>query len=210
MDKHPSLPPDTDRESLSKLEQDFYLIYGSTLAAWARLEQTLGQLFCVLCGFDPDNQLGRELFFSGRSFQTRADLLSAALRVSETPEEVKAVVRAVRKKARDYSGSRNAIAHGYPSHSIFPNIEWQGWRIKEGEQSHLPGGIGIEELKAAKSNFWQLEWAAESATSLVRNHQRGYPQPPEEHLERVQALPPNAFLPSRYQIEEEARQRGEA
>lgn len=203
MRKHPSLPPKTDRKSLSKLEQEFYLQYGKTLAAWAQLEQTLGQLFCALCRFESGSQLGSELFFSGRSFQTRADLLWAALRSVDLPEDVAVVIRLALKRARDYSGARNKVAHGYPSHMVFVDVDWQGWRIKEGEQSHLPGGIGITELKNAQANFSDLQLLSERLVQLTKAHLQKIAWPPRDHLAQAQGLPPDPFLPSQYQSEEE-------
>src|SRR4026209_1198695 len=100
MSEDPTLPPRLDRAFLSHLEQDFHATYGATLAGWAQLEQTLCQLFCALCRFRPGAKLGPALFFSGRAFNTRADLMAAAVRSSKLKEHEKALVRAILKKAR--------------------------------------------------------------------------------------------------------------
>jgi hypothetical protein len=82
------LPPDMMQEGLRKLEFEFYQQYGFTLSGWARLEQTFSRLFCALCGFEKDDPLGPALFFSGRSFNTRAALVGAAFRNAGLNEQV--------------------------------------------------------------------------------------------------------------------------
>ncbi len=62
-------------------------------------------------------------------------------------------------------------------------VEWQGWRIKEGEEAHKAGGIGIVELRNAALNFSRLELYAERTRSLVANWRAGHEMPLEEHLE---------------------------
>jgi hypothetical protein len=190
---HPSLPPETDRESLSKLENEFYQQYGHTLANWARFEQSLSTLFCELCRLQRGD-LGSALFFSGKSFNTRAALLGAAARNAELEEEAQEVIRALLKKGRQFETARNKIAHGYPVHAIWPNVEWQGWRIKEGDEAHQPGGIGITELKNAAECFARLEFYAERVKTFVSNWRLGVEMPPEGYLELIRALPNDALL----------------
>lgn len=187
------LPP-KGAEQLLKLHDDFHLQYGATLARWARLEQTLCDLFCGLTGLG--EVTGPALFFSGRSFNSRGDLLSAAIRTSGLNEDVLVILRAVLKKARQFNSARNTIAHGVPTHYVEKGVDYQGWRIKEGDQTWEPGGIGIDQLKAAAMNFTKLDLAAMRAEALVRRKRRGSDLPPLEHLELIQSLPTDAFVPS--------------
>jgi hypothetical protein len=195
MTNDPWLPPDADRESIAKLEFDFYQQYGLTLANWARLEQTLSELFCEICGFHT-GELGPALFFSGKSFSARAALLGAAARSAGIAEPVQEVVRALLKKARQFETARNKITHGYPVHAVWNGVEWQGWRIKEGDEAYQPGGIGMDELKNAAQWFMQLEHYAGSARTLVSNWRSGAKMSVEGYLEIIRALPNDALLPS--------------
>ena len=194
MAENPSLPPQIDRESLSKLEQEFYQQYGHALANWARLEQTFSELFCEVCRFHA-GELGPALFFSGKSFNTRSALLSAAVRASDLEEPVREVVRALLKKARQFETARNKITHGYPAHAVYDGVEWQGWRIKEGDEAYAPGGVGLQELQNAAECFSRLEFWVERTKSLISNWRVKARMPVEEFLRPIRELPNDALLP---------------
>jgi hypothetical protein len=203
MPRNPSLPPRLARNSLYKLESQFYEQYGHTLANWAHLEQTLSHLFCELSNLQTGD-LGPALFFSGKSFNTRAGLLNAAARAAGLDEPVQEVFRALIKKARQFESTRNAVAHGYPVHAIWDGVDWQGWRIKEGADANEPGGIGLVELKNAAENFSRLELYAGRVRSLVSGWRAGARFPPEEYLKPIRALPNDARLPPEDQTGAEA------
>jgi hypothetical protein len=188
--------PPNDREQLTQLYHDFHFQYGVTLGRWAGLEQSLCTLFSDLCGFVRDSKVGDALFFSGRSFATRADLLSAAIRVSGLGEPEMAVLKAVLKKARQYSTSRNAIAHGVPQNFVARGTEYQGWRIKEHERAWEIGGIGVAQLREAEKSFLDLDLACHMIRDDMisyRRRRRKRLKPPEWYLELVQALPKHAY-----------------
>jgi hypothetical protein len=164
----------------------FYLCYGQTLAAWAELEQNLARVFCILCNMNSACGLGPALFFSGRSFATRADLLTAAVDAADKDLETALVIRAIIKKARQFSSARNAIAHGVPA-SFWENGHTEGIRIKEGKRAYEHGGIGLPELHEAHANFSTLSMLARKVYVAADEGRL------QEHLERVQALPKDAY-----------------
>lgn len=190
--------PPRDESTLSQIYHDFHFQYGLTLSRWASLEETLCITFCDLCGLHPDEPMGKALFFSGRSFTTRADLLSAAIRTSTLGEVEKLLLRAILKKARQYSTARNAIAHGVPSHFVQKGYVYQGWRIKEPEQTWEMGGIGIDQLKEAEKSFLDLGLICHEANMDAlrpRGWRKKRLKPTEWYLERVQELPSAAYVP---------------
>lgn len=186
--------PSTNVDELRKLYSEFHAQYGVTLGEWAGIEQSLCALFVKLCGFDPDHQMGPALFFSGRSFSTRVDLLLAAIRTAALDEAKRDLLRAVLKKARQYSVARNAIAHGVPNHYAHEGNDYQGWRIKEHERAWELGGIGIEQLAEAERNFMELNcicWMVSDHIGAKRR--KNQLKPTEWYLERVQSLPNHAY-----------------
>lgn len=180
-------------EDAKRRYEEFHLQYGIALSYWATLEENLCGMFCDLCGLDPDGDAGPAIFFSGRSFATRADLLSAAIRTSELGETEKALFRAILKKARQFSTARNAIAHGVPTNFKKSGNPYQGWRIKEGERTWEEGGIGIDQLRQAEANFRLLIAVSVEVCLALFPKKRRKAVPLETYLERVQALPNNAY-----------------
>jgi hypothetical protein len=188
----PHLSP-KDPAELIRLFDEFHLQYGVTLANWARVEEGLGGIFCVLCGFDQHEGMGPALFYSGRSFATRADLLSAAIRTADISTEHTELLRAVLRKSRQFSTARNQIAHGVPVHFIETKTPYQGWRIKGGEELWHPGGVSLQDLINANANFKDLSvLCVEAEQSLFKRC--GKRPPLSEYLARVHALPNDAFL----------------
>jgi hypothetical protein len=187
-------------DKLMEVYNDFHFQYGVTLSRWAGLEETLCTIFCDLCGLHPDEPMGKALFYSGRSFTARADLLSAAIRTCALGEPEKALLRAILKRARQYSTARNAIAHGVPTHFSRKRFAYQGWRIKEPEQTWELGGIGIDQLKEAEMNFLGLSIICHEANMDALRPPRRWRRkkrlkPTEWYLEQVQELPNSAYPP---------------
>ena len=56
---------------------EFYIAYGKVIDEWAFIEFVLAHIFGGITLID--NRLAEALFYSGRSFQTRRDLLTAAI-----------------------------------------------------------------------------------------------------------------------------------
>ena len=191
--------PDTwpkSAEDLRKLYDEFHLQYGETLAQWALLEENLGEIFCWLCGFTFDHPLGRAVFYSGRSFATRADLLSAAIRCSERSKELGELFAAILKKARQLSSSRNVIAHGVPRNFFSDKEGCLGWTIKEGEFSWDRGGIGLHELENAEKNFRLLTIICTRILDRLNSSRRRPIIQTSVSLDQVKRIPADGFVAS--------------
>jgi hypothetical protein len=161
----------------------FIMAYGSALISWAQVEDELCVLFGLLVGIQPE--AARALFFSGRSFATRADLYSAAIATSACPEAAKKVHRAILKKARRFSSARNSIAHGVPA--FIAKHSEEGIRIKQGQRRREPGGITLNEFGRATDLFQDLIDACISLA--VAQDDEAW----QECLARVRELPSEVF-----------------
>jgi hypothetical protein len=196
----PHLSP-KDPAELLRLFNEFHLQYGMTLASWARLEESLGGIFSVLCGFDQFEGMGPALFYSGRSFATRADLLSAAIRTADLSDDYRELLRAILKKARQFSASRNQIAHGVPTHFIETKTPYQGWRIKGGEQIWRAGGVSLQDLINANANFRDLSILSTHAEQARFKSRKKQLTLLPAYLAQALALPSDAFLREEGQID---------
>lgn len=183
----PSASSKVSNEEQTELDE-FLLMYGHALAAWAFLEEALCNNFHRLLNVKGD--LPRLLFFSGRSFATRADMYSAAIAgatgVSETRRKAH---KALLKRARQFSAGRNAIAHAIPRR--FSNMD-EGARLKQGHRLWKPGGAGFSELARACDNFQRLSDAADILLITTWRKKRS-DQLAEECLLLVRGLPSQAF-----------------
>ena len=65
--------------------QRFYPVFGEAMSLWSNLERELALVFCRITGMKPD--MAARVFFSGRNFKTRIEMLAAALTTSEVPDE---------------------------------------------------------------------------------------------------------------------------
>ena len=165
----------------------FYIQYGKALASWAQVEDQLCVGFCLMLNQPPFGGFARALFFSGRSFASRADLMSAAIAHGNVEEVAKPVWKALLKKARQFSAARNAIAHGVPVSLHIDLAPYEGIKIKEGVGTWDEGGINVSQLAEAEGNFDKLN-------SMI--HAAAFRQTPfEECLSQVESLPNAAFSP---------------
>jgi hypothetical protein len=64
-------------KNVTEITNAFYHQYGKTVDAWASLERCLADCFRLLSGTSV--AMADAIFYSGRSFQTRRDLMYAAL-----------------------------------------------------------------------------------------------------------------------------------
>ena len=145
----PPFPFPGTPESVEAMKR-FTLAYGMALAAWAQLEDRMCLAFNGLVAVP--HKMARGLFFSGRSFATRADLYAAAITHANVNDTCRRAHKYLLKKARRYSSSRNSIAHGTVMHLIGGG-PYEGYRVKKGQQSFERGGIGENDLLVATKNF---------------------------------------------------------
>jgi hypothetical protein len=197
MDKtEPPFPLPGSDDSVEAV-RDFNLLYGTALAAWAYLEEVLGLNFHRLIGTHPN--LARQLFFSGRSFATRADLYSAAISGSiGLTDKRREAHKLLLKRARQYASARNSIAHGIPV-NLMGGGTYQGLRIKQGHKVWEPGGVSRDNLLDAAENFQGLSTAART----LLNSRNDDDEAAELCLKQVRELPTEAFPPEDAQNQQE-------
>ena len=182
-------------DALSELDR-FYHIFGKALAQWAELEFYLSILFKFASGLD--FKPAEDIFYSGRSFQARADILTAALGHAPLDPQWREFIEGVLAKAIAYNNFRNQLAHG----TVHPNElddkgEPRDWRLKKAEKWLEQAGATASDLATAATNFDRLGVLISEA---VLDIERG--KPPTGYLERLAQLPSEAGAsqPSRKQL----------
>lgn len=165
----------------------FHLEYGRAADAWATLEYVLSMWFRELAGMQNNNAafMSSRLFYSGRSFQTRRDLLRAALEETELDADTVAFFRAALKLSTTYSADRNRIAHRVFVQHRSPDVI----RLHEGGiLFDLADGTTITELQNMTANLGRLKRILLSCLPRHRNR-----VPPAEALRQLAELPTQAF-----------------
>ncbi len=185
----------TPLDELSEIDR-FYHTFGKALAQWAELEYYLSLLFA--CAADLTFQVAEAIFYSGRSFRSRADLLAAALTHSKLNPAWTDFVEGVLLKAVGYEGFRNQLAH----RTFHPNaLDDNGgpieWRLKEGNKWNEPDGISASQVETACANFLAL-----TNVIVYALHDIEKTEHPTKHLERLVLVPSEATSsqPSRKQL----------
>lgn len=162
----------------------FYCQYGKTVDQWAMLEYALSLWFQRLTGMKPD--MSAAIFYSGRSFQTRKDLLLAALSKSDQPAEVNEFCKEAFKRAFAYSGTRNMIAHRMFVFDAAANV----MRLHEGEEWWRGEGLDIKALAAMGTAFGSLTGLL---MDVLRPERCQSPATPQEGLSRLRSLASRAL-----------------
>ncbi len=111
-----------NKDRLLDATVDFHIHYGNAMARWAQLENALYLWFSAATAMN--DAVGRAIFYSARGFAARAEMLEAAVEHATTlsPEQIEFLKEAI-KKARQYSGFRNKVAHGEPRVHLYENEE---------------------------------------------------------------------------------------
>ena len=87
----------------------YHQALGEAIAAWADLEDVLGHWFCGVAGVN--RFTGLAIFYSGRNFGTRADMLAAAIAHPQCADIEIPIIKTGLAVARRYSTFRNGMAH---------------------------------------------------------------------------------------------------
>lgn len=168
---------DDDVAKLHVMDQ-FYHAFGKAMAAWGEVEYGLSLWFQLSTGLHYD--IAKDLFFSGKSFSTRSELLGAALEPlpSSTfmpPAEKRldnqwhAFAITGRTKAVSYNSIRNRLAHGVMHPNRGPGIE-ADWRLKEPAEWQSKEGYDRKQMLLIASNFRRL--AHILRTSFLAQHKK--------------------------------------
>ena len=160
----------------------YHQALGEAIAAWADLEDILGHLFCHVAGVN--RITGLAIFYSGRNFGTRADMLSAAISHPQCADVEMPLIKTGLAVARRYSAFRNAMAHDRHVQFFSGDVYFSKGNdvvgaIREGKAHTLP------DIRQATANITQL-------TDLIRGpdlwveHEKEWR---ERHHEQLLRLP---------------------
>lgn len=179
------------------LLDEFHLQYGKTLGQWADLEHVLSWWFHRLTrAADAAAGTNSALFYSGRSFQTRRDLLQAALdhhspefRAPGLKEPLDAdtltFLREAFRLAFNYSNSRNRIAHRL----VMFESNSKTITLQEGDSWWSKDGHTLADLRSMETNYRALKDALVTVLIPAMAEQ---PMTPQEALVRVRTMPREA------------------
>jgi hypothetical protein len=178
------MPPPDKISQLSETDQ-FYHMYGKALAAWGEIEYGLSLWFQVCTGLEYNT--AQNLFFSGRSFSTRSDLLFSALETATLDEQWYNFVVEGTNKANCHSAARNRLAHGlmHPNRATDETLDWH---IKEPAQWQGKDGYDRQQISTIAANFKTL-------STILRlsflTHQ--LKEPPTRFFRQLLELPNEAY-----------------
>jgi hypothetical protein len=141
---------------LSKVErelQEYQLELGKVIHTWSQLEYEFASAFRALTGLR--RPISENLFYSGRNFRTRADLVRAALKKPKCSRETAKLIRAALSVADKYSAFRNAVAHDQHPHYLGVGVYTHGGdddfsAVREGR------AYSIDDLTRAHTNIERL------------------------------------------------------
>jgi hypothetical protein len=172
---------------------EFHQAYGTVLAEWANVERALFYWFWMLTGMK--DAMARAVFYSGRSFNARADMLSAVIDTLHPPEKIGPMredlffIKAGLKKSWSYSGFRNHATHGLPLMNITDDglsfTLVQGDTVKKDD-----AGISIDHLLNAAENYDILKQAMIDA---LPSHRQKSGLTIQQCLEQVRSLPTQTY-----------------
>jgi hypothetical protein len=186
-----------------KTRKDFLRRYGAAMAAWATVERELGTLFAFVTAIKP--AMAMQVFYSARSFNGRADMFRAGLIASDRSEAVKAISRAVLRRAKSYNEFRAKLAHDLPNYDYKGGIvlvdgkaQFQSDEVKK---KAVDQAITMDQLATIAENFerlgvlishlWQTV-SADKKPSLDIFHERLLRLPTDP---RTKGQPPHAATP---------------
>lgn len=185
-EKSPYPDPPEDRMN------EFYIAYGKVIDEWAFIEFVLAHIFGAITLID--NRMSEALFYSGRSFQTRRDLLAAAIEHSPAKgaaDDILEFAKACLKKANQYSTFRNALAHRL---ILWNHITDRG-ELREGDDIENLDSKKlylIEDLVTAQKNYHSFRMLM---LKVIKPETYQPELSPEEGRELILALPNEAQSP---------------
>jgi hypothetical protein len=168
---------------------EFHQHFGAVMRMWSGVERALYEWFQRATGM-PD-PMARGIFYGARGFSARAEMLESALEHTKnlTPEQMTFVKEAV-KKARQYSGFRNKVAHGEPRLTVVHSQPVTAhYVIVQGQDRPSPDEfLSIADLDRATERIHTLQRCATEMHPWLRERNKNLLSP-EECLARVRALP---------------------
>jgi hypothetical protein len=175
------------RQQWEQAHDRFYTQYGAAMAAWSRLELALSYWFHSIAGTN-NLKSAEAIFYSGRSYQTRRDMLAAALATANLDEHTHTFLTAAFKKAARYSEARNHIAH-----RLFMSYDDKiDLFLQHPPHWDSPDVHTVSDLAEMAKNFDALGVLLMRARQN-RTHRGLPPLTLQEALAQVRALPNQAF-----------------
>ena len=175
----------------NQVHAEFHHAYGLAMAQWAKLERMLYYWFAYITRVE--DKMARAIFFSGRSFNARAEMLLAAIEHAQLSAGQIEFIKASHKRAWGYSGFRNTITHGESMmnakllNGVVQSVEYL---IVQGKAVGPQGtDVSIDQLLTAADNFHRLAEIIHNAHPVYGEKPQ---KPPEEYLALVNALPNQA------------------
>lgn len=160
----------------------YHQALGEAIAAWAELEDILGHFFCAVAGVN--RFTGLAIFYSGRNFGTRADMLAAALTKPQCADIEMPVITTGLAIARRYSSFRNAMAHDR-------HVQFFGGDIYFSKGDDVPkairGGTAhtLADIQQASTNIKRLTDLIRGPDLFIEDEQGWH----QRHLEQLLQLP---------------------
>jgi hypothetical protein len=165
----------------------FFDSFGRLIAEWSAIERAFYTWFASVSGMKEG--MARSIFYSGKSFNSRADMLEAAFgNQSNMPPLDLDFIKASLKKARAYSAFRNSVVHGEPTLDILHNYSPQAdlqLILTQGKDFIGSSAITIDDLDAGLESFSELKGFLHDMFPKNRKPDANL----EEYLRRVRELP---------------------
>jgi hypothetical protein len=168
--------------NLRENQEKFHQAYGAAMGQWAGVENALSYLFVRLTG-TPEG-MGRDLFFSARSFLGRVDMLAACISHVQDLPEAKDFLRELVKKAGNWQSARNTLAHDI--HEITVDYEADGANYIISDRANKI--INAEKISNAAENFLVLGLLIINCRGHIRTVRE-----PQLCLQVIEKLPKSAF-----------------
>ncbi|MES2751065.1 MAG: hypothetical protein V4661_06820 [Pseudomonadota bacterium] len=133
--------------------------------------------------------MARSIFYSARSFNSRADMLESSFEfASKQSESEIAFIKKALKKCRGYSAFRNSVVHGEPSLEVHRDGSKEAdvqYVLTDGKDIQKATCVTIDDLDIAFENFVELK---KLILHMVPKY-RPEGATPEEYLRLVNELP---------------------
>jgi len=179
-----TLPPNV----LAQASAEFSMCLGHTVTNWSHIESRLYDWFQLATGMQ--DRMARAIFFGARGFATRAEMLEAAIEhtTALTPEQLNFLKESL-KKARQYVGFRNKVAHGETVLSVIQGPNPRAFFvIAESKNPPTSDVLEIKDLMAATESFQTLSNCLATVHPWLRERNQNL-KSPAECLSQVLALP---------------------
>jgi hypothetical protein len=179
---------DVDMRQWIEARQEFLFRLGVAMAEWANVERGFYYWFAAFTKLN--DPMARSIFYGAKGFGARADMVESTIPFAQgfSDVEIKLVELAV-KKARNYSGFRNSLAHGEPIPIVSANGGLMVMKMGDAKRPSFKNEITVDEISLAAVNFATL------ATALIRASQPLIMTPGEstkQFLSLIQQLPNQA------------------